>query len=547
MIRIDIGLIAIELIACVCLFLLAGIAEKLPNTKWKICYMIPVVVCIAFLAVQGIEVSMAGAYIGSVILLIGFFVEKKNIRRICSAVTVIPVIASLIIANNYPGYRASDYYHDFIVAVDSMEKFYVLEEHKNIDFDELRIKYGKKFREATENNDAVANYIAWQEFCSEFNDSHVCYSPSFDTDLIIEEAGKQVFGNDYGLGVKLLSDGRYAAVCVADSLKEMGINNGTIITAWDGKELSELGKDKVHYTSVQFADKENELFYQSLLGSGEGGDTVKIGYLDEGGNEQTAVLPKIGDYYSRLKIATEKIEGGAKVGHMTFNKVNDETYSLRIKSMMYDLQSMRNGNHDIMKEWVIGELQKLKEQGVKNIVIDMRSNGGGSGDMVIALGEIFAPVGEHYYSTDPEWDYDNKCYARDGTTGKFKEKSKTYFTGEGCWDGRIILLVNSGSVSAADHTVNIFGRLDNVTTMGFTKSAGSAQGIAAVYMDNGVFSYSASLMLDENCDIFIDAGEDMISHNDVEIKPEFDTEAVKAIFDGDRDYIMEKALEEFKR
>ncbi len=539
---IDIGLIIIELIACVLLFLLAGYAEKVKNVKWKLCYLVPAVVCLLFLALAGMEISMTGAYIGAVIFMVGFFAEKKNVRRICSAVAAVPVIISLIAANNYDGYRSADYYHDFVTAMDNMERFYVLKDHKGIDFDELRAEYGKKFREVTAENDEVGNYILWQELTSEFNDSHVDYIPLKDFEDIKEEAGKRVFGNDYGLSLALLSDGTYAAVNVDDSLKSIGINNGTVITAWDDKELSELGKDKTCYYSVHFADKDNERFYRSIMGSGEGGDSITIGYIDKNGNEKTATLPELGEYYTRCTDTIEKINSGMNVGHMTWNKINSETYCLRVKTMMYDMNSAKTGNHDIMEYDLVTKVEELKTLGVKNIIIDMRDNNGGSGQMVQTLAKVFAPVGEHYYCTDGLWDYGNNCYSVDEATGKFKEGRKNYYEGMGLWDGKVVLIVNASAVSAADHTVSVFNLLDNATTMGFTESAGSAQGIAGKQLENGMVQYSASLLLDENGNVSVDSGPDMESGNDVDIIVPFDNEAITAIFDNGEDYLMDKAL-----
>ncbi|MGN0689296.1 MAG: S41 family peptidase, partial [Oscillospiraceae bacterium] len=151
--------------------------------------------------------------------------------------------------------------------------------------------------------------------------------------------------------------------------------------------------------------------------------------------------------------------------------------------------------------------------------------------------------GEHYYCTDGKWDEKKKCYAVD-ENGSFIPDIDNMYTGENKWSGKpIVILVNSESVSAADHFVKVMRGFDNVTTMGFTKSNGSAQGVGTVALENGALSFSSSLILDRDGSVFIDAGADGISANDIDIKVTFDENAVHTLFDEDSDYIMQKALE----
>lgn len=546
MIKLDIIIIISQLIACALLFFLAGFAEKYINSKWRICYVVPAVICLILTAYSGFEISMVGAYIGSLLPLIGFFREKKNARRIASAAGAAAVMVSFIAANTYDNYRAKDFTTDFKTAFRKMEEHYVLAEHKNIDWDEVYNKFLPKFEAATKANDEAMNMLAWLEFTSEFRDAHVCYSPANvkDMDDILTRAYDGALGNDYGLALMGLSDGRFAAINVYPALEAIGIRNGTVITDWDGKNPAELGAELTKYSLPGFADKDNEAFYRPLYGAGTGGESITVTYLDESGNEQTAVLPKIGAYYSgRMKSALETIDGGIDTGHLTWVEVNEDTAAFRVKMMMYDSNSMASDNYSSLKNEIVKKIEELKANGVKNIILDMRSNSGGSGGMVKAFAEIFSPVGEHYYATDGLWDDKTGGYVYDHETKKFAEGTKNYYTGEGLWDGEVVILVNSSSVSAADHTVKVLTDFDNITVMGFTESNGSSQGIGTVLLENGMLSFSSSLLLDENGDVFIDSGADYESGNDIEIRVPFDNEAIDALFVKGEDHLLNEAVE----
>ncbi len=541
----DIILIAIVLVLNIGLFILAGIAEKFVTSKWRVCYAVPAVICLVIVTFTGFEPAMLGAYIGALLPLAGYLKDSKPVRRAASILSAAAALVSFVLCSNWAGYRAADYADDFKTAFTSMKQHYILAEHKGINWDELYAEYLPKFEAATKNHSETENYKAWLEFSSEFRDGHVGYVPDGNYEALAEKLYNEIFGNDYGLSVMTLADGTNVAVNVDESLKAIGISNGTIITAWDGKNPADLGAELTKYSNMVFADKDNEMFYRAVYGSGVGSDTVTVAYLDKNGNEQSAVLPKLGSYYSgRMKSTLEIINGGIDTGHLMWTDINDKTVALRLKLMMFDSDSMKSDNMDRFKTSVLMKIEELQQNTqVENIILDMRDNMGGSGSMVQALAEIFTPAGEHYYCTDGLWDAENKCYATDPETGKYLEGTKNFYTGEGIWKGQVIILVNANSVSAGDHTVVVMDEFDNITVMGFTEPNGSAQGIGGVYLDNGMFQFSSALLLDENGDISVDSGVDFESGDDVEIKIPFDSEAVTALFDNNEDYLLNKALE----
>lgn len=545
MLQYDIILIVTELVLCVGLYIVAGAAEKFISSKWRVCYAVPAVICLVLVTLSGFDAAMLGAYIGAVLPLAGFLKNSKAVRRIASAVSAAAVLVSLVLCSSWEEYRAADYTKDFKTAFTAMKQHYILAEHKGIDWDALYTEYLPKFEAATKNHSETENYKTWLEFSSEFRDGHVGYVPDGDYEALAEKLYDEIYGNDYGLSVMTLADGTNVAVNVDESLKETGITNGTVITSWDGKNPADLGAELTKYSNMVFADKDNEMFYRAVFGSGVGGDTVTVAYLDENGNEQSAVLTKLGAYYSgRMKSTLEIINGGIDTGHLMWTDIDEKTSALRMKLMMFDSDSMKSDNMDRFKMSILMKIEDLQQNTeVENIILDMRDNMGGSGSMVQALAEIFTPAGEHYYCTDGLWDAENKCYATDPETGKYLEGTKNFYTGEGIWKGQVVILVNANSVSAGDHAVTVMDEFDNITVMGFTEPNGSAQGIGGVYLDNGMFQFSSALLLDENGDISVDSGVDFESGNDVEIKIPFDSEAVTALFDNNEDYLLNKALE----
>lgn len=536
----DIINIASGLCFCGGLWWFSDYAEKVKNTKWRILWFVPVMFCLLLTYIAGFDKCMTGAYIGSLLLLIGFVKPVKKSRQRASAAAAVCIVISLSVCLFSGAYRSIDYVNDFQEGFKRMKEHYVLSDHKQIDWDALYDKYLPQFETVNKEQDKVQNTILWSRFCAEFHDLHVGYSSDEDT---MEKAYKQAAGNDYGLVIVTLADGKTAAVNVDPSLYASGIRNGTEVVSWNGMSPADADELSEYCHMQNYADEDNEKFYEGFFAAGTGDEIAELVYIDENGTQQTAELPKLSDdYYSRLNEAYETVNQGLETGHMTFTKLNDTTACLRIKAMSFDSISEKD-NHAAMQSELREQILALKEEGVRDIVIDIRENGGGSGTMVRAIAQLFAPEGEHYYVSDAYWDKENRCYVKEG--GGWKKANDITFNGENILgdEGRIVLLVTAHSASAADHLTKVMTDFDNTTVIGFTEPAGSAQGVTGIYLASGRLSYSGSLMLNRDGSIFIDSGTDFQSGDDIQIKVPFDGQALNALFNNGEDYLMYYSLE----
>lgn len=540
----DLRIIILLMIFSVVLFIISYVAEKRITQKWRICYAAPVIFGIIMLGFAGFEIYMLPAYIAAVLLLAGFFKDSGKLRRITCIISFVLSLATIFICSFSKGYRSYDYVNDFKNGFNTMKKHYVLAEHKGINWDALYDEFLPRFEEINKSQDEQENTIVWSEFCARFNDGHVGFTPGEDYETIMDEIYDKVAGNDYGLAPMTLSDGRTAAVNVEPDSEayKAGIKNGTIITSWDGVKPEEIDDDVLKY--ISFADKDNKAFLRTVLCGGTGGDTITVGFLDENGNEKTAVLSKLGPYYTgRLKDSLDKITGGIETGHLMWTEIDENTSALRLKMMIFDSESMENGDYHILKNDLIANIEELKAQGKNHIIIDMRDNIGGDSGMVKAIASVFAPVGEHYYCTNGLWSDEIGGYVTD-ENGRFVKDDDNYVTGEDLWEGKLTIIVNHNSVSAADHLVEVMQGMPDVNVIGFTESNGSAQGVGRAEFDNGsMLSFSGSLLLDENGDVSVDSGADYESGNEVDVIVPFDHEAIDAIFNNGRDYLVDKAIE----
>ncbi|MDE5966210.1 MAG: hypothetical protein K2G89_05195 [Lachnospiraceae bacterium] len=534
----DIGLIVLELLVAGGLFWLASYAEKALSTKWKLCYTIPMILCIFAIALFGFEVSMLGVYLGALCMLAGFMKEEKRLRRVSAMAAGVLTVISLGVCMINPEYRTPDYVEEFKESFSQLKLHYNMAEHKNIDWDTLYEEYLPQFQKADKEHDEKANALAWELFVQEFHDCHVSYMEKKED--ILNGALERIAGNDYGLSLMTLENGKTVAVNVeTDSLVyQAGIRNGTVITAWDGVEIKEAidaynrdNKFRIH----AFAVKENEDFYRAMLVAGTGGDSVNISYLDDAGTEKTVLAGKLGNYKKRLEDTVDVIDQGVAITNLAWQNIDDETALMRMRFMSYDKEE----NFDQMSEEVRTKLLVLKDRGVKHLIFDMRSNSGGSDEYVKALIKLIAPEGEHTYAYDGVFDKKTMRYLKDENTGRYLVGERECYQGENLWGhGDITILVNTNTVSAGDHFSMLASAFPNVTIMGFTHSSCSAQGINSVQTGHSFLAYSSVLLLNEDGSVFIDTDETREATVPLDIKIPFDERAVAALFDDGEDYVL---------
>ncbi|MCM1568199.1 MAG: S41 family peptidase [Roseburia sp.] len=539
----DVILISIELVLAVLLYLLADYADKVLSAKWKLCYVLPLLVGLVFSGIYGTDACLLGVYLGAVLMLAGFVWEIKRVRHITAALSGLLILSAVPVVFLSPGYRAPDYAAEFQKGFETMREYYVLGEHKGIDWEALYEEYLPRFQEAREKHDKVENYMLWNSFCGEFHDGHVHYMAN-DEDTE-KKAWERMYGNDYGLALMSLDNGKTVAVNVEPQSvpAQAGIHNGTVITAWNGQDIEAL-KLQMDRTVYDFPDKENEAFYSALLVAGRREEQASITYLDEEGRQQTVEAPRRGYYWERLESTMDTLHQGIAASNLAWVELDEDTWCLRLKGMMYDSESYNKGNHRQMQQELREKLLQLKEEGVDRLVIDLRSNGGGSPQFIMAIAELFAPEGTHTYVYDGVWDEDKKRFLTDEATGKYVVGNSLSYQGENLWEeGEIILLVNALTVSAGDHFIWLMNGFENVTIMGFTKSNGSAQAVRGVNFEEGSLTFSTVPALCEDGSFFIDSDASRVSRMPLTVKIPFDEQAVEALFDRGEDYLLNRALE----
>lgn len=527
-------------------FWMAIFAEKNKNTSFKLIYVLPMIWSVFMIMFGAFEKTLVAAYIMTFIVLVGFFIEKKIVRQAVSVLLILTMAGEIAFCSTSQAYRVPDFVKAFNEGIETMKEHYVLADYKGIDFDKLYDEYLPLFEEVNKTHDKVGNAILWTKFSLEFCDGHVAYVENMSGDFQ-EEYYRRLYGNDYGLSLVRCSDGRAMAVNVTEgsSTYEAGIHNGTVIVSWDGMPIEEfLAKDDLPLYMDNMPVKENEDFLKVICSAGQGGENIQVAFIDNEGKERKASLKAEGSYYNRMNKTIGLLLDGRFETNLTVTKMDENTGVVRLSSMGYDSQSYSGGDYSKMYEELKTNLQSLKDEGVTNLIFDLRSNTGGSPQFDNVIFRLILPEGEYPMSYNCLWDEAKNAFMIDDNTGKYVVGDPIMATGEGFWgQGKIVVLVNANTISAGDLFTEVMSRFDNVTIMGITPSNCSCQAIKAIEVGNGLIQFSSIPNLTENGDFYIDCDSTRKATIPLDEKIEINQEFIDEIFNKGTDYILDQAVE----
>ena len=507
---------------------------------WKMLCFLPFIIsvihCIifvvgsAFLSILPFYISI---YIPAILIaLIPLLANKKVIYNTVKVIIIIVCIICTILSidsskiANYTNKSLSDAY---ISLCDYLEDNYVLSEWKKIDYKKLKKEGLELIKEAEETDNINKYYEALNNLVSSFYDGHAGLDfYGIDYNYNVEKIKEF---NDYGLSLITLDDGATIAINVEDNIE---IKEGDIITKWNDVPVNEA-IEKVTLPLTE-GILENEKIQKTFYLAGIGGDTVKVTYINSNNEEKVAILNKIDKNLPRALISFGLLNHTRNEEYM-YKMLSDDIGYLRVTSeetnVFSDYYAYLTGNHKYAREKFRKDLRKLREQGMKKLVIDIRNNSGGYEEVATALTSLFTKKKMYAFSLG----------IRNKNKIKSVEDRFVYGDGEFC-DLEIIVLTSMRCGSAGDGLSLYLSRLDNVTVAGLTNPSGINQEVGGyVYMpENTVITFPTGLVLDENGNPNIDIDDTRISRNPIDIKIPLNKESAIKIFNS-IDYELEWAIE----
>lgn len=495
------------------IFLLAS-SKKINIKLWRVLCFVPLLICVLhfiFFRIKGnfwsTKYFFLWFYISalSCLLLVPFSFFPKLKRIVLPIVAVFSiganlftVIKPLVWDSAMRNHSHQSWTQSFISTTKDMEKFYSLKEWKNIDIPALREKFIPVVEEAERTGDEGLFAAAVWAYSFYFYDGHV--SANIIGDDAWWRALQLLSGNDYGFTMARLVDGTVVAEWVEDGCPAnvAGIQNGTVITSWNGQEINQAIEetDYVYYrntipvksteemlkpfmlaTKGMYADGQKGIVQDLLRNAKITDDSqrpkAKVSFIDENGNEKEIVLDSLGCGMDRLEhgailLFWKKFEACPGLKNYETVMLNEDTaYMARYKeqdNVFFDVLSYFTNRAPHVKRKISAELEKCREQGMKKLIIDARENSGGFWAHGVETASLF---------TNRSFDM---AMRGSEVGGKKKMLQTVNVPADGSFsDIEVVLLVDPYCMSAGDSLVKVLSECDNVTVMGLAPSNCSCQ------------------------------------------------------------------------
>ena len=529
--------------------ILFALRNKLNNKTQKIITLIPFFICVIHFIIFHIShnITMTLFYYGSIyatsiwfLLLLLPLKDKKIYEKLVLFTIAICAICFYatgnIMASNYSIHNFSrlSYTDSFKSLIKTLKKEYVLNDHKKINYDELEKEYLPLIEQAEKEKNEALYYETIFKFIDNFHDGHVGATCLNET--CWETMKKYSENNFYGFDTILLDDGRIIAIQVdeeSDAYKK-GLRDYYTILKRDDREISEYLNDYYfHSTGEPVLYNERLLKSTKIFYRGE--DTTTISYLDKKNKEHTITInnqeKKEKPFYSYLFYYRKfnNFDSEMLTENIGYININSERID-RNK----DLFSYLTRNTKYAKKKILNKLDKLKEQGMEKLVIDLRNNMGGFFHISGAYAEIFTKDSYTYSKSKRKFlnHYDD-----------YKVKGSGEYQ-----DLPIVVLVNSSTISAGDTFLELLSRNPNVTIIGLMPSNNSGQEIGGqIYMTDSSINIFYALFNTEKPDggIYIDTDDSRIETIKLDIKIPINEETVSELLKDD--YVLNYAIDYLKK
>jgi carboxyl-terminal processing protease len=350
-------------------------------------------------------------------------------------------------------YSDMSYEEAFEAMFEKVSREYPFTEEKDLDWDALYDEFAPRAADARNDKDF---YRVVRDFTWAIPDAHVGVGGESGAvlDVLIEEQG-----GGFGLVLAELSDGR---VIVTEALpdlpaSEAGVQVGAEIVEWDGKPVAQAIDEVVPYFGPYSTEHSKRLAQVVFLPRVPLGETATVTYRNPDSGAKTVTLESTVEfdslinalpYYSQDEMALP-VEG----------EVLDESGLgyIKITSFSSDYKMMTDLWEHFMSEMI--------EQDIPGLIIDVRLNFGGNGDLALDFAGYFF---------DEEIIRSNRLYYND-LSGKFEiEGTPERITpAPMLYEGPVVLLVSPDCISACEGFAYSMALKNRAIVVGHYPTAGA--------------------------------------------------------------------------
>jgi C-terminal processing protease CtpA/Prc len=356
-------------------------------------------------------------------------------------------------ASEVSDYSEMEYGEAFNALVDQMEQEYAFTAEKGIDWDALRDEFAPRAESA---RDATEFYVAVRDFARAIPDGHVGVGGGPTISVFFAEQG-----GSFGMVLKELSDGRVIVTDVLPGLpaEGAGIRVGAEIVRWNGTAVGEAIDNVIPYFapfSTEHTRRQEQVVFLTRVPSDE---EVSVTFRNPGAvARQVTMVSEI-----ELDSLFAAWPTDDELAPPITGEVLDESGLGHIEISTF------GGNYKLMTDLWAHYMEQMIDNNVPGLIIDMRANGGGSGNLANDFASYFfdEEVILAYW-----WNYSTftEDFERWPTPERL-EPAPLYY------DEPVVVLVGPDCVSACEGFSYAMAQNGRATIVGHYPTAGAYGGV----------------------------------------------------------------------
>jgi Peptidase family S41 len=169
------------------------------------------------------------------------------------------------------------------------------------------------------------------------------------------------------------------------------LKNGTLITSINGITNKEMLSQMFDYLPIDgYAENVNYIrlssnfpyFHRNIYGIYK---NYRVGYIDTVGTERTTLVPLYNLSNDSLQKAKEQKVSRKEFKKEYINSFRSLTIDTPINTAVLTLNTFSKGGGRHLGHFIRSSFRKIKADSIKNLILDLRINGGGDVDMFILL------------------------------------------------------------------------------------------------------------------------------------------------------------------
>jgi carboxyl-terminal processing protease len=360
---------------------------------------------------------------------------------------------------------------------DKISREYAFTEWKGIDWPALYKKYQPRIAKAQAAKDQASYYVTLREYINELRDGHTGVKPD---DMAVYKA---MVGGGFGLVVTRLDNGQVAATWLQDGgpAAAAGMTLGAQILKWGGKPVqtalaqTSLALSPPQPTNARKVFEQTRFLVRAPIGTDE---SVTFKNQVESAS-RTVTLKAIDDSMGTLAMTDSRsaLSTGPFPQSMVEQKILAGNVGYVRVVAEIDMPKSVPGDHTPTAQLFKQAIDNFIDRNVTGIVVDVRSNSGGSDSMVTQFMSSF-------YKKKTFYEYQNyvvpatgnfEIWIADDTTGEFTSPGQglSIEPGSKVYSGPVVALVNNGCISSGEGVAMGIKNIPKGKVVGFYGTNGS--------------------------------------------------------------------------